>query len=81
MKVTTMNATQYISRREASEYLFQQYGKAGVTMTTLARYACMGGGPVFHKIGNKRVGYTIEALDAWMAGRISAGRRSTSEAA
>jgi hypothetical protein len=81
MRVTEMNTTQYITRREASEYLFQRYGTAGVTATTLARYACMGGGPVFHKIGNKRVGYTLEALDAWMAGRISAGRRSTSEAA
>jgi hypothetical protein len=76
-----MNAPQYITRREASEYLFQRYGTAGVTATTLARYACMGGGPEFHKIGNKRVGYTIEALDAWMASRVSLPKRSTSEAA
>jgi hypothetical protein len=80
MGVTNMNTAQYVTRREASEYLFETYGKAGVAMTTLAHYACRGGGPVFHKLGKKRVGYTIEALDAWMTERISAGRRSTSEA-
>jgi predicted DNA-binding transcriptional regulator AlpA len=72
---------QYLSRREASEFTFQHYGTAGVSSRTLARYACMGGGPEFHKIGNKRVGYTVEALDAWMTERISRGKKSTSEAA
>jgi hypothetical protein len=72
---------QYLSRREAAEYTFQHYGTAGISSRTLARLACAGGGPVFHKIGNKRVGYTVEALDAWMTERISRARRSTSEAA
>jgi hypothetical protein len=81
MKVAKMKTAQYITRREASEYLFQHYGKAGLTITTLAGYACRGGGPEFHKLGKKRVGYTVEALDAWMAERITRGKRSTSDTA
>jgi hypothetical protein len=73
-----MNPTQFITRREAAEYLARNYGTAAIAEVTLARYACVGGGPEFHKIGKKRVAYTVEALDAWMADRISPARRSTS---
>jgi hypothetical protein len=76
--MTKMTAAQYITRREAAEYLSRHYGTAAVAAVTLARYACIGGGPEFHKIGRKRVGYTVEALDAWMANRVSPPKRSTS---
>jgi hypothetical protein len=79
--MTKMTAAQYITRREAAEYLARHYGTAAVTTETLAHYACFGRGPEFHKIGRRRVGYTIEALDAWMADRISPAKRSTSEIA
>lgn len=72
---------QYPTRREAAEYLAQRYGSFAISMGHLAQLAHIGGGPLFHKIGKKRVAYTVEALDAWMADRISLPARSTSEAA
>jgi len=76
-----MAQPQYLTRREAAEYLAQRYGSFAITYGHLAQLAYLGGGPLFHKVGKKRVAYTVEALDAWMADRISLPTRSTSEAA
>jgi len=47
---------------------------------TLAKFATVGGGPVYRIFGN-RAFYDPADLDAWIAEKLSAPRRSTSEAA
>ena len=66
----------YLRRSEAAAHLKSRYG-VGATQT-LAKLACIGGGPIFHKIGRFPV-YTVADLDAWAAGRMSGPVRSTSE--
>ena len=68
----------FMSRRETSEYCHSQGLPAAVA--TLAKYATIGGGPEFQLFG-RFPRYTKEAVDAWIASRLSAPRRSTSEAA
>ncbi len=45
---------------------------------TLAVLACRGGGPAFRRFGRKPL-YSIADVDAWVAERLSAPVRSTSE--
>jgi hypothetical protein len=66
---------QYLSRREASEYLTSQ--GLPVAVPTLAKYATTGGGPFLQKFGRRCVVYKPTDLDAWASGRLEA-RRSTS---
>jgi hypothetical protein len=71
-----MTTQRYLSRDEASEYL-----KARGLRTakqTLAKYAVTGGGPAYRNFG-MRVVYDPADLDAWIALRLSAPRKSTSE--
>ena len=44
---------------------------------TLAKYACVGGGPKFRKFGTMRVIYKIEDLDEWIERRLSKTFSST----
>jgi hypothetical protein len=53
----------------AAEYL-------GIAASTLEKMRCAGTGPVFEKVGEKAVVYSIEALEAYLAQRRI---RSTSE--
>ncbi len=69
--------TRPLDRREASEYLLDKHGirrSAG----TLAKLACIGGGPAFRKV-NRAVIYDHSALDAYAEAITSAPHRSTSE--
>ena len=66
----------YLDRNEQVEYLRERGLK--VTKTTLQKLATTGGGPEYQIFGNKAVS-TPEALDAWVARKLSAPRRSTSE--
>jgi len=66
----------YLLRRAAAEYLANR--GLPTTWRTLQKMATTGGGPEYQIFGNKAV-YTPEALDAWVASKISAPRRSTSE--
>jgi hypothetical protein len=68
----------YRTRSEAAAYL-TGIGLP-ITKLTLQKYATTGGGPEYQVFGNKAV-YTDEALDAWVAQKLRAPRRSTSEAA
>ena len=69
---------QYRARREAADYLTRLGLK--ITWRTLQKKATTGGGPPYSIFGNRAV-YTTEALDAWAEEKLSAPRRSTSEAA
>ena len=64
-------------RADAAEYLKSQCGL--FTTGTLAKLACIGGGPQFHKLGRHPL-YKPEDLDAWLAGRLSRKLISTSDA-
>jgi hypothetical protein len=53
----------YMNAEEASTFI-------GVAVQTLAKWRCVGGaGPTFIKIGNRRVMYAIDDLNAWMNAR------------
>lgn len=67
--------SKYLRRNEAAAYLRQRYGSG--TPATLAKLACVGGGPVFRKLGRYPV-YTIEDLDSWAQSRMSEPVASTS---
>ena len=67
-----------LTRCEAERYLLQRYGKAGaVTAKTLAKFATVGGGPVFRRFG-RRVAYLPSDLDIWVSSRTSQRLSSTS---
>lgn len=66
----------YMRRKQAAEYLQAQYG--AFTAQTLAKLACVGGGPVFQKMG-RMVLYKPADLDAWATARMSAPVASTAE--
>jgi hypothetical protein len=65
-----------LSRVEAAEYLAAK-GQP-VAVATLAKYATIGGGPVFLKFG-RRVRYSTDALDTWASEKLSPPRCSTSD--
>jgi hypothetical protein len=66
----------YLRRDKAAEHLQATYGFG--TTETLAKLACVGGGPRFRKLGRFPV-YTPEDLDAWAQGRMSEPVSSTAE--
>lgn len=41
----------------------------GLSLATLARMRCDGGGPVVTQLNQKAIGYTVADLDAWLASR------------
>jgi hypothetical protein len=71
-----MNNAQYLRRKDAAKYLKEKYGFGAEK--TLAKLACHGGGPLFHKAGVAAL-YEPAALDAWAQAKIGAPQRSTSE--
>jgi hypothetical protein len=73
-----VEAARPLTRREASDFL-TELGYS-VAPTTLAKYATLGGGPVFEKFGRRPL-YLRTDLLAWVASRSSGRRRSTSQAA
>lgn len=66
-----------LDRREASEYLFEKYGIKR-SANTLAKLACVGGGPKFRKVG-RGVIYDQAALDAFAKDITSSPIRTTAE--
>jgi hypothetical protein len=68
-----------LRRKAASKYLFDEHGIVRAP-STLAKYAVIGGGPVFQRMGRDPV-YTPANLDAWVASQLSRPMRSTSDLA
>ena len=66
----------YLRRADAARYVRERWG-APCSPSWLAKLAVIGGGPRFRKIGRFPV-YTRGDLDAWIEGRITAPRHSTS---
>jgi len=67
-----------LRRTEACVYLKQVHG-IDRAPATLAKLACLGGGPKFEHIGRVPV-YPIQELDNWAAKLISPLKSSTSDA-
>lgn len=67
----------YLRRREASEYLKENWG-VSLGPNTLAKLAVQGGGPPFQKDGPFPI-YTTSNLDAFAEARLSPVVTSTSE--
>ena len=73
--MTTARA--FLSRAEAAEYV-QSHGLP-LARGTLQKYATTGGGPRYHKFGQRCV-YRREDLDAWMATKFGRPVTSSSDA-
>jgi hypothetical protein len=67
-----------LDRAQAADYLTARGYKTA--RATLAKLACIGGGPTFHSFGRKPL-YRPADLLQWAIERTSPPRRSTSEAA
>jgi hypothetical protein len=67
----------HLRRREASAYLREVHGLQ-VAPSTLAKAACLGGGPIFESFGRFPY-YRPEMLDTYAESRLSGPRRSTSD--
>ena len=59
-----------LRRKEASRYLEAVHG-VRTAPSTLAKLACVGGGPRFERFGSIPL-YTPAALDAWVAAKLTA---------
>ncbi|MFT6583103.1 MAG: hypothetical protein ACJAU6_003553 [Alphaproteobacteria bacterium] len=66
-----------ITRSAASNYLKSQHGICR-TPKTLAKLACVGGGPKFRKDG-RLVLYPVSLLDDWVEEQLTAPMASTAE--
>ncbi len=71
-----MHSPQFLRRKAAGEYLRAKFGFG--SEKTLAKLACLGGGPEFRKAGTAAL-YEPAKLDEWAAAKISAPIVSTSE--
>jgi hypothetical protein len=72
-----MEPHRFLRRKAASKYLQEVHGVVRAP-STLAKYAVLGGGPVFQRIGRDPV-YTPVNLDEWVASQLSRPMRSTSD--
>lgn len=66
-----------LSRNEASGYLKDEHGIARKP-STLAKLACVGGGPKFRRDGRRPL-YAQEDLDAWADATLTPPAASTAE--
>ena len=67
---------EYLRRGQAAAYLQERFG--AFTAETLAKLACVGGGPKFRRMGRFPY-YTRADLDEWARSRMSPPVSSTSE--
>lgn len=73
-----METQRFLRRKAASAYLHKTYGLDRAP-STLAKLAVIGGGPMFRRI-NRVPLYAEDDLDRWVASKLSAPMRSTSDA-
>jgi hypothetical protein len=74
-----MRTHRLIRRKAASDYLDEIHGLHRAP-STLAKLAVIGGGPVFRRAGRVPL-YSTDDLDEWVASKLSAPMRSTSDTA
>lgn len=75
-QAVNLSCPERLTRNEAAFYLTRQgYPTA---KGTLQKLACVGGGPIYRKFGNRAL-YTPEDLLAWAESRLTPPIRNTSE--
>jgi len=74
-----MRTSRPLRRKAASEYLRETHGW-NCAHSTLAKLAVIGVGPIFRRIGRVPL-YATDDLDEWVASKLSAPMRSTSDVA
>ena len=74
----TAKLDRLLRRVEASKYVVETYN-VPCSPKTLAKLACVGGGPPFRLAGRFPL-YPVSGLDAWAQSKIGPLVRSTSEA-
>ena len=74
-----MSAPARLRRADASAYLREAHGLQ-VAVQTLAKFACVGGGPRFYKGAARWPLYPTAELDAWAQTRLGSLVSSTTEA-
>jgi hypothetical protein len=72
-----MSSSAYLRRLAAAEYLRTKWG-VPCSPKTLAKLACVGGGPVYRLFGRIPL-YTPTDLDAYAESKLGKPVRSTSE--
>jgi hypothetical protein len=72
-----MSSPTYLLRNEAAQYVREKWGLR-CAPRTLAKLACIGGGPTFRIAGRSPL-YEPEQLDSWAQSRIGPPVRSTSD--
>ena len=72
-----MHPEKRLRRNAAAAYVEETHG-IPCAPKTLAKYAVIGGGPIFRKAGKTPL-YAAGDLDAWAESRLSKPVRSTSE--
>ena len=70
--------SKYLTRAEAAQYLTETHGLK-TSKNTLQKKATTGGGPLYQLYGNRAV-YTPTNLDRYAEEKVTAPKRSTSEA-
>ena len=73
-----MYLQKFFRRKDAGAYLRATFGFG--SEKTLAKLACIGGGPEYRKVGPMVI-YEKDTLDAWALNQIGAAVRHTSETA
>ena len=71
------SVSRQMRRSDAARYIRETHG-IPCAPATLAKLACIGGGPAFRKFGNIPI-YSRQDLDAWADRRLGKLVRSTSE--
>lgn len=71
-----MNNLEYLRREQAADYLQNRIG--AYTADTLAKMACVGGGPKFRLLGRIPL-YTVTELEEWISSKLSKPVATTSE--
>jgi hypothetical protein len=72
-----MEVQSNMRRADAARYIRENHG-IPCAPATLAKYACIGGGPMFRKAGKFPI-YSRDDLDSWAKQRLTDVVRSTSE--
>lgn len=78
-EVSTLSARQEPGRHAARELLSEAEAATltGLSRRTLQRFRVSGGGPLFVKLGTRRVAYARTAISTWISARTY---RSTADA-
>jgi hypothetical protein len=77
MGQTYLHPQRLLRRTEAAEYVQERWGYP-LAPRTLAKLACIGGGPTFRRASRFPL-YEVKDLDAWVRAKLTRPVRSTSE--